>query len=91
MERDEDRGQDAAQDRYWRANTRLIAWLMLLWVAVTFVPPLFARDIPLTVFGAPFSLWVAAQGAPIVYVLIAWYYERRMDRLDRERRGERDA
>ena len=35
--------------------------------------------------------WVAAQGAPIVYVLLSCFYERRMDRLDRRRRGDDDV
>jgi len=79
--------EDPIQAAYWRANVRLITALTVVWAVVSFVPLLFARDLTLTIFGAPFSLWVAAQGAPIVYVLLVWIYERRMDRLDRLRVG----
>ena len=83
--------EDPIQAAYWRANVRLIAVLTVVWAIVSFVPLLFARDLSLTIFGAPFSLWIAAQGAPIVYVLLVWIYERRMDRLDRRRRAGPDG
>ena len=35
-------------------------------------------------FGWPFSFWMGAQGALIVYVALIWYYARTMNRLDRE-------
>jgi putative solute:sodium symporter small subunit len=83
-----DEAQDSSPDAtYWRANTRLIVLLTLIWAVVSFAPALLPRDLGLTVFGAPLSFWIAAQGAPLVYVLIVWFYERRMDRLDRERRA----
>jgi putative solute:sodium symporter small subunit len=70
--------------RYWRKNLRLIAALLALWFFVTFVIGWFARELDFRFFGWPFSFWVAAQGALIVYVVIVWYYARTMDRLDRE-------
>jgi putative solute:sodium symporter small subunit len=38
----------------------------------------------ITFFGWPLSFYMAAQGSLIIYVLIIWYYARRMGRLDRE-------
>ena len=32
--------------------------------------------------GWPFSFWVAAQGAPLVYVALIWAYARLTNRLD---------
>ena len=49
---------------------------------VTFVIGYFARDLDFTFFGWPFSFWVAAQGALIVYVIIIGFYARYMNRLD---------
>ena len=51
---------------------------------MTFVIGYFARDLNFNFFGWPFSFWVAAQGALIVYVLIIWYYAWYMNRLDHE-------
>lgn len=66
--------------RYWRKNLTLTAALLVVWFVVTFVVSYFARELSFAFFGWPFSFWMAAQGALIVYVLIvggyAWYMNR---------------
>lgn len=74
---------DKAQRR-WRRTLRLTGWLLLAWFVVTFGIAFFARELSFTVFGWPFSFWVASQGALVVYCVIIWFYARRMDRLDDE-------
>lgn len=69
---------------YWSRTLRITGILLAIWFFVTFVVGYFARDLDFTFFGWPFSFWVAAQGALIVYVLIIWYYAGYMNRLDRE-------
>jgi len=69
---------------YWRKNLRITAILMAIWFVVTYVVGFFARDLSFTFFGWPFSFWVGAQGALVVYVAIIWYYARYMNRLDQE-------
>ena len=69
---------------YWRKTLSITAILLAIWFVVTFVVAYFARDLSFNFFGWPFSFWVAAQGALIVYVLIIWYYARHMNRLDKE-------
>ena len=75
--------QDAASRR-WRRSQRVTAWLLGAWFIVSFGVTFFARDLSLSVFGWPFSFWVAAQGALIVYVLLVAVYAQLMDRLDIE-------
>jgi putative solute:sodium symporter small subunit len=70
--------------RYWRKNLRITSILMVIWFAVTFVIAYYARDLNFNFFGWPFSFWVAAQGALVVYVLIIGYYAYAMNRLDVE-------
>lgn len=70
--------------RYWRRNLRLTGALLVVWFLVTFVVSYYARELRFNFFGWPFSFYVGAQGALIVYLAIIWYYARRMDRLDRE-------
>ncbi|HET9207548.1 MAG TPA: DUF4212 domain-containing protein [Burkholderiaceae bacterium] len=72
------------QRHYWRKNLRITGILLAIWFFVTFVVIYFARDLNFTFFGWPFSVWVAGQGALIVYVLIIWYYQVYMGKLDRE-------
>jgi putative solute:sodium symporter small subunit len=70
--------------QYWSKNLRITAVLLAIWFFVTFVIGYFARDLNFTFFGWPFSFWVGAQGALIVYVVIIWYYARYMNKLDQE-------
>jgi putative solute:sodium symporter small subunit len=71
-------------NRYWQKNLRMTAILLGIWFFVTFVVSYFARELNFSFFGWPFSFWVAAQGALIVYVIITWFYARYMERLDHE-------
>ena len=72
-------------DKYWKANKRLIASLLLIWgvvslgLSVLFIEPLNA----ITFFGLPLGFWIAQQGAIYVFVLIIFFYAWRMDRLDK--------
>lgn len=70
--------------RRWRTNLRWIAALLLVWFLVTFVVSWYARALDFQFFNWPFSFWVGAQGALIVYLLIIVLYAWRMNRLDRE-------
>ena len=71
--------------RYWQKNLRLTAVLLGIWFVVTYVVAFFARDLAsINFFGWPFSFYMGAQGALIVYCLIIWYYARYMNNLDKE-------
>jgi putative solute:sodium symporter small subunit len=70
--------------QYWSKNLRITGILLAIWFVVTFVIGYWARDLNFTFFGWPFSFWVGAQGALVVYVLIIWYYARAMNKLDQE-------
>ncbi len=74
----------ARHHEYWSKNLRITGILLALWFFVTFVVVFFARDLTFSVFGWPFSFWVAGQGALIAYCLIIWYYARYMNKLDIE-------
>ncbi len=75
---------------HWAKNLRLTGGLLLVWFLVTFVVAFFARDLSFTFFGWPFSFWVAAQGALIVYVGIIGVYAWYMNRLDRRSGDSQD-
>jgi putative solute:sodium symporter small subunit len=69
--------------QYWSKNLRITAVLLAIWFFVSFVLVYFSRELNFEFFGWPFSVWVAGQGALIVYCLIVWYYQRTMNQLDR--------
>lgn len=70
--------------RYWCRNLRITGVLLFAWFVVSFVIAYFARELDFAFFGWPFSYWVGAQGALVVYVLIVAVYARAMNKLDRE-------
>jgi putative solute:sodium symporter small subunit len=70
--------------RYWRKNLRITGVLLAIWFVVTFVVSYFARELSFSFFGWPFSFWMGAQGALVVYVAIIWFYARYMNKLDQE-------
>jgi putative solute:sodium symporter small subunit len=71
-----------AQRRYWRVSQRVTATLLFIWFVVTFGVAYFARDLSFQFFGWPFSFWVAAQGALLIYLAIIGFYAWYMNRLD---------
>ncbi len=72
------------QREYWRRNLKLTSSLLGIWFAVTFVVIWFARDLNELIFaGFPLAFYMGAQGALIIYILIIWFYARRMNALDK--------
>ncbi|RDK05946.1 DUF4212 domain-containing protein [Cupriavidus lacunae] len=72
----------AAERQAWHRNLRWIGGLLAIWFVVTFVVSWYARELRFDFFGWPFSFWVGAQGALIVYVLMAALYAWRMNQAD---------
>jgi len=73
---------ESAPTPYWRRNLRLIALLLVVWAALTFVPAFFARSLTFNFIGLPFAFWMAAYGAPLAYLIIIAIYARTMNRAD---------
>jgi putative solute:sodium symporter small subunit len=70
---------------YWRRNVRITAILLAIWFVVTFVVGFYARELAqITFFGWPFSFYMGAQGALIIYVAIIVFYATYMNKLDKE-------
>jgi putative solute:sodium symporter small subunit len=73
------------QGRYWFRSARLACVVIGLWTCFAFLTPLFA--IPLNVFSAfrmPLGYVMAALGAPIAFLALAYMHARRQDAFDRE-------
>jgi putative solute:sodium symporter small subunit len=70
--------------QYWKKNLRMTSFLLSIWFVVTYVVGYEARELNFNFFGWPFSFWVGAQGALVIYVLIIGYYAHYMNNLDKE-------
>lgn len=70
---------------YWQKTRRLTFSLLLFWLCITFGSTWFAREInQVVVFGFPLGFYMAAQGGQVIFLLIIWWYNRRMRQIDRE-------
>ncbi|MGB9150149.1 MAG: DUF4212 domain-containing protein, partial [Burkholderiales bacterium] len=58
--------------------------LLAIWFVVSFGLTYFANALTFDFFGWPFSFYMSAQGALIIYMLIIWLYARYMNRLDQQ-------
>ena len=82
----------SALDRYWIANMRILAILILIWATVSLGCGVLIADY-LNQFnfpgsGYPLGFWFAQQGSIIVFVLLVLAYALLMSRLDRQHRSE---
>jgi putative solute:sodium symporter small subunit len=78
------------RQRHWRRTLRLTVALLAVWFVASFGVAWFARDLSFDFFGWPFSFWVGAQGALLVYLGLVALYARRMRRLDQEHGVDED-
>lgn len=69
---------------YWRRNISLTSVLLGIWFVATFVVSWFARELNEIIIIGPVGFYMGAQGALIIYVLIIWFYAKRMNELDKE-------
>lgn len=68
---------------YWRRCRRLTGGLLFVWFALSFTSGYYARQLDaFSLCGFPLGFYLAAQGAPIVYLAIVGVYAWAMDRLD---------
>lgn len=81
----------AKADLHWRKTRRLTFVLIVFWIVITFGLTWFARTInEVVILGFPLGFYMAAQGALVLYLLIIWWYNRKMKKLDAEFGVEND-
>lgn len=69
---------------YWQRNLKLTSVLLAIWFVATFVVGWFARELNTINIIGPLGFYMAAQGSLIIYVLVIWYYAKRMNEMDQE-------
>lgn len=74
---------------YWSKVRQFTCVLIALWCSSTFGIIFFARELTgFTVFGWPFSFYMAAQGLTLLYLAIVAVYAIHMRKLDRLLKSE---
>jgi putative solute:sodium symporter small subunit len=77
---------DNRHAEYWRANIRLMLFLLAIWFLVSFGAGILFTDAlnQIRIGGFKLGFFFAHQGAIYAFVLLIFYYTWRMNRLERE-------
>ncbi|MBT3569806.1 MAG: DUF4212 domain-containing protein [Opitutae bacterium] len=73
-------------DEYWKANLKLMGWLLVVWFVVSYgCGILFVDELnSISLGGFKLGFWFAQQGAIYVFVALIFVYVKKMNKLDRE-------
>ena len=70
---------------YWKKTQGLTAALLVIWGSVTFILSWYADWLnDWQILGFPLGFYMAAQGSLFIFLLLIWFYNRRMRQLDAE-------
>jgi len=77
---------------YWKANISLLTKLLVVWFVASFGFGIMLVDLlnQISIGGYKLGFWFAQQGSIYVFVLLIFYYTRKMGKLDREFNVEED-
>lgn len=77
---------------YWRANLKLVGLCLAIWFIVSYGFGILLVDVlnRISLFGFKLGFWFAQQGSIFVFLLLIFYYARRMNALDRKFRVEEE-
>lgn len=71
---------------YWKENVGLMWKLMIVWFVVSFGCGILLVDVlnQIQIGGYKLGFWFAQQGSIYVFVVLIFYYARKMGQLDRK-------
>lgn len=77
---------------YWKRNLALVARLLVIWFVVSYGFGILLVDVlnKVQIGGYRLGFWFAQQGSIYVFVVLIFYYARKMDALDKEFHVEED-
>jgi len=71
-------------EAYWKANVSLIVKLLIIWFVVPFLGGIVFADAlnGIKLGGYPLGFWIAQQGSIYLFVVLIFYYAKKMAELD---------
>lgn len=71
---------------YWKATLGLLAKIMVIWFVVSFGAGILFADMlnGISLGGYPLGFWFAQQGSIYVFIVLIFYYARKMGQIDRQ-------
>lgn len=82
MENDNNQNNDA----YWRATLGLLAKVLIVWFLVSYGAGILFAPLLNNIHlgGYPLGFWFAQQGSIYVFVVLIFYYAKKMGEIDRK-------
>jgi len=76
--------QPSQREAYWKANLKLVAWLLAIWFVVSYLFGIILVDQlnAIQIGGYQLGFWFAQQGSIYIFVILIFYYAARMRKLD---------
>lgn len=71
---------------YWKENLRLLAICLIIWFVVSYLFGIILVDVLNQVHlgGYPLGFWFAQQGSIYTFLVLIFYYAKKMNSLDRK-------
>ena len=69
--------------QYWAENVKLTSIILFIWFVVTYVAIFFSPQLNnIVIFGFPFGYYMGAQGSLIIFVVLIFWYAKKMNAND---------
>jgi len=71
---------------YWRATLALLTKILIVWALVSFGAGIIFADAldSMMLGGYPLGFWFAQQGSIYVFIILIFYYRKKMGEIDRK-------
>ncbi|MEO8014989.1 DUF4212 domain-containing protein [Polaromonas sp.] len=78
--------EDLSSQAYWKATLALLTKIMIIWFLVSFGAGILFVDWfnKIQLGGYPLGFWFAQQGSIYIFIVLIFYYAKKMNDLDRQ-------
>ena len=77
---------DDSSHAYWKATIGLLTRILIIWFLVSFGAGILFADLlnNIKLGGYPLGFWFAHQGSIYIFIVLIFYYAKRMNDIDRQ-------
>lgn len=77
---------DDNSQAYWKATLRLLTRILIIWFVVSFGAGILFADLlnNIKLGGYPLGFWFAQQGSIYFFIILIFYYAKKMNDIDRQ-------
>ena len=78
--------EDLSSQAYWKATLSLLFKILIVWFLVSFGAGILFADMlnNIKLGGYPLGFWFAQQGSIYIFIVLIFYYAKKMNDIDRK-------